>query len=119
MSSMESLDKLQAELSGNVYGDAFHTLYKLSQDVSVEHAELMAEAMKWVRKEKVEPLEAENAKLRSLCAEVAGILFDLEVDRCGLCSRDSINHPCPAHTTKGGECIIKSELRKLGIEVNK
>ena len=67
MSSMESLDKLQAELSGNVYGDAFHTLYKLSQDVNVEHAELMAQAMKWVHKEKVEPLEAENAKLRELC----------------------------------------------------
>ena len=69
MSSMESLDKLQDELSGNVYGDAFHRLYKLSQDVSVEHAELMANAMKWVHKEKVEPLEAENAKLREMLAE--------------------------------------------------
>lgn len=75
MSSMESLDKLQAELSGNVYGDAFHTLYKLSQDVNVEHAELMAQAMRYVRKEKVEPLEAENAKLRELASKL-GILAD-------------------------------------------
>lgn len=66
MSSMESLDKLQVELSGNVYADAFHNLYKLSQDVSAEHSELMAQAMKWVHKEKVEPLEVENAKLREL-----------------------------------------------------
>jgi hypothetical protein len=60
---------------------------------------------------------AENAKMRSICAEVAGILFNLDVDRCGLCDRDSINHPCPVHMTKGGECLIKSELRELGVEV--
>ena len=57
----------------------------------------------------------ENAKLRGICAEVAGILFNLDVDRCGLCQRDSINHPCPVHTVKGGECLVKSELRELGI----
>ena len=62
-------------------------------------------------------LNTENAKLRSICAEVAGILFNLDVDRCGLCQRDSINYPCPVHTVKGGECLIKSELRELGIEV--
>lgn len=66
---------------------------------------------------RIEDLERENAKLRSLCAEVAVILFDLDVDRCGLCDRDSVNHPCPVHTVKGGECLIKSELRELGIEV--
>lgn len=59
----------------------------------------------------------ENAKLRELGGEVASILFNLDVDRCGLCDRDSVNHPCPVHTVKGGECLIKSELRELGIEV--
>lgn len=59
----------------------------------------------------------ENAKLRELGGEVASILFNLDVDRCGLCQRDSINHPCPVYTVKGGECLIKSELRELGIEV--
>jgi hypothetical protein len=66
----------------------------------------------------VRKLEAENAKLNSLCTEVASILFDLDVDRCGLCQRDSISHPCPVHTVKGGECLIKSELRELGVEVD-
>ncbi len=88
MSSMESLDRLQAELSGNVYGDAFHTLYKLSQDVSVEHSELMSQAMKWVHKEKVEPLEAENAKLREQVrwlkkGDILHVLTDQEyIDQC-------------------------------------
>lgn len=63
-------------------------------------------------------LRAENAKLRELGSEVASILFNLDVDRCGLCQRDDISHPCPAHTVKGGECPIKSELRELGIEVD-
>lgn len=69
-------------------------------------------------KEVIETLEAENAKLHNICAEVAGILFDLDVDYCGLCDRDSINHPCPVHTVKGGECLIESELRELGVEVD-
>lgn len=63
-------------------------------------------------------LQAENAKLRSICAEVAYILFNLDVDYCGLCDRYSINHPCPVHMVKGGECLIESELRELGIEVD-
>lgn len=63
--------------------------------------------------------QAENAKLHSLCAEVAGILFNLvEADYCSLCDRDDINHPCPVHTVKGGECLIESELREMGIGVD-
>ena len=62
-------------------------------------------------------LMEENAKLRELGGEVASILFNLDVDRCGLCKRDDISRPCPVHTAKGGECPIKSELRELGIEV--
>lgn len=64
-----------------------------------------------------ELLVDDNAKLKKLGGEVARILFSLDVDRCGLCQRDDISHPCPAHTVKGGECSIKSELRELGIEV--
>jgi len=66
----------------------------------------------------ISDIKAENAKLRELGGEVASILFNLDVDHCGLCQRDSISHPCPVHTVKGGECLIKSELRELGIEVN-
>ena len=68
--------------------------------------------------EEIKRIKIENAKLRSICAEVAGILFNLDVDHCGLCDRDDINHPCPVHTVKGGECLIESELRELGVEVN-
>lgn len=114
MSHMESLDKLQAELSGNVYADAFHTLYKLSQDVSAEHSELMAQAMKWVRKEKVEPLEAENAKLRELASLVSEYISH---DRCEGCV---IKTACNSYeldecwmTTK-----LRNQLRELGVEVD-
>lgn len=113
MSSMESLDRLQAELSGNVYADAFHTLYKLSQDVSVEHSELMAQDMKWVHKEKVEPLEAENAKLRELLQDY----HRYEHEDCYSCRY--INE-CRAD--ESGRCIAPMRLgeryRELGIEVD-
>ena len=69
------------------------------------------------RESDLEDARVENAKLRSICAEVAGILFNLDVDYCGLCDRDSINHPCPVHTVKGGECLIESKLRELGVEI--
>lgn len=112
MSSMESLDKLQAELSGNVYADAFHTLYKLSQDVSVEHSELMSQAMKWVHKEKVEPLEAENAKLRELIR-----LMQICIEHACMCDL------CPFFVSEDMDeqrCIaeIDSRMRELGTEVN-
>lgn len=84
---------------------------KLLKELEAEHA--LAETLGHHH----EQTQAENAKLRSLCAEVAGILFNLDVDYCGLCDRDSINHPCPVHTIKGGECLIESELRELGVEV--
>lgn len=109
MSSMESLDKLQAELSGNVYGDAFHRLYKLSQDVSGEHAELMAQAMKWVRKEKVEPLEAENAKLRELVLHMYTCMGNVDADG---------NHECFSCEYEGSECEYDCCMRELGIEVD-
>ena len=69
------------------------------------------------RESDLEDARVENAKLRSICAEVAGILFNLDVDYCGLWARDSINHPCPVHTVKGGECLIESKLRELGVEI--
>lgn len=61
--------------------------------------------------------EAENAKLRELAAGIGHLLFPLDVDYCAACPRDSINHPCPVYTVDGGECLYKTDLRKLGIEV--
>lgn len=49
---------------------------------------------------------------------VAYILFNLDVDYCGLCDRNSINHPCPVYTVKGGECLYKTDLRELEVEVD-
>lgn len=111
MSSMESLDKLQAELSGNVYADAFHTLYKLSQDVSVEHSELMAQAIKRVHKEKVEPLEVENAKLRELVKD----MWPHVRHRSRMCVKCDL--PCDT----SDECLLyepmRQRMRELGLVV--
>lgn len=63
-------------------------------------------------------LEAENAKLRELLGGVGHLLFILDVDYCVACQRDSISHPCPVYTIKGGECLYKSDMRELGIEVD-
>lgn len=61
---------------------------------------------------------AENAKLRELAAGIGHLLFVLDVDYCVACPRDDINHPCPVYTVKGGECLYKSDMRELGIEVD-
>ena len=63
-------------------------------------------------------LERENAKLRELAAGIGHLLFPLYVDYCVACQRDSINHPCPVHTVEGGECLYKTDLRELGVEVD-
>lgn len=62
--------------------------------------------------------QAENAKLRELAAGIGHLLFPLDVDYCATCPRDDINHPCPVHTVKGGECLYETDLRDLGVEVN-
>ena len=63
-------------------------------------------------------LKAENAKLRELAAGIGHLLFKLDVDYCATCPRDDINHPCPVYTVKGGECLYKTDLRDLGVEVD-
>ena len=63
-------------------------------------------------------LAAENAKLRELLGGVGHLLFSLDVDYCVACPRDSISHPCPVYTIKGGECLYKSDMRELGVEVD-
>lgn len=67
----------------------------------------------------IDAIEAENNKLRKLASEIGNLLFPLDVDYCVACPRDTINHPCPVHTLKGGECLYKTDLQKLGIELNK
>lgn len=62
-------------------------------------------------------LESENAKLRELLGGVGHLLFILDVDYCVACPRDSISHPCPVYTVKGGECLYKSDMRELGVVV--
>ena len=104
--------------------DAADTIWELRDDLQRANAAVQDaehdESMAWDRVRKAEAenakLRSENARLRSICTEVADILFSLEADRCGLCDRDSVNHPCPVHTVKGGECLIKSELRELGVD---
>lgn len=62
--------------------------------------------------------ESENAKLRELAAGISHRLFHLDVDYCATCPKDSVYHPCPVYTAEGGECLYKTELRELGIEVD-
>ena len=68
--------------------------------------------------ELMDTLAAENAKLRELAAGIGHLLFALDVDYCATCPRDDINHPCPVYTVKGGECLYKTDLRDLGVEVD-
>ena len=63
-------------------------------------------------------MQAENAKLRELAAGIGHLLFPLDVDYCATCPRDDINHPCPVHTANGGECLYKTDMRELGMEVD-
>lgn len=65
----------------------------------------------------VEQLRAENAKLREMIGDVGNTLFSLDIDYCGSCTADNVNHPCPVYTVKGGECLYKTAMRELGIEV--
>lgn len=62
-------------------------------------------------------LNEENAKLRELAGGIGYLLFSLDVDYCVACPRDTINHPCPVHTLKVGECLYKTDLRELGVEL--
>lgn len=61
--------------------------------------------------------ETDNAKLRKLAVGIGNLLFSLDVDYCAACPRDGISHPCPMYTVEGGECLYKTDLRELGIEV--
>ena len=63
-------------------------------------------------------VDVENAKLRELVAGIGHLLFALDVDYCATCPRDGINHPCPVYTVDGGECLYKTDLRELGVEVD-
>lgn len=68
-------------------------------------------------RKQIDQLKAENAKLRELAAGIGYLLFILDVDYCAACPMDDINHPCPVYTVKGGECLYKTDLRELGVEV--
>lgn len=67
---------------------------------------------------KVAKIETENAELRELAAGIGHLLFALDVDYCAACPRDGINHLCPVYTSNGGECLYKTDLRELGVEVD-
>jgi hypothetical protein len=70
------------------------------------------------RRERLQNLADENVKLRELLSGVGYLLFALDVDYCVACPRDSISHPCPVYTIKGGECLYKRDMRELGIDVD-
>ena len=87
-----------------------------------ERDRLQAENAKLVMRLNAEHLvrqnvERENAKLRELVSGIGHLLFSLDVDYCAACPRDEVNHPCPVHTACGGECLYKTGLRELGVEV--
>lgn len=67
---------------------------------------------------KAAELQAENAKLRELASGIGHLLFSLDVDYCAACPRDGINYPCPVYTVDGGECLYKTDMRELGVEVD-
>ena len=84
--------------------------------------DLAAENAKLVMKLNAEHIvrqnvERENAKLRELASGIGHLLFSLDVDYCAACPRDGVNHPCPVHMACGGECMYKTDLRELGVEV--
>ena len=83
-----------------------------------EHMRLKALAVTGELEDENERLEAENAKLRELAAGIGHLLFTLDVDYCATCPKDSINHSCPVYTVDGGECLYKTDLRDLGVEVD-
>ena len=99
--------------------DAADTICELRDDLQraneavrdAEHDESRA----WDR---VRKAEAEADRLRELAAGIGHLLFALDVDYCAGCPRDDINHPCPVYTVKGGECLYKTDLRDLGVEVD-
>lgn len=69
-------------------------------------------------RERIKEIASENARLRELAAGIGHLLFSLDVDYCATCPRDNINRPCPVYTVEGGECLYKTDLRDLGVEVN-
>lgn len=80
-----------------------------------EHAQLLQENAKLFALLKHESEQTE--KLRELAEGIGHLLFSLDVDYCATCPRDGINHPCPVYTVDGGECLYKTDMRELGIEV--
>lgn len=72
----------------------------------------------WQLRDDLQRANAENAKLREMIGDVGNTLFSLDIDYCGSCTADNVNHPCPVYTVKGGECLYKTAMRELGIEVD-
>ena len=64
-----------------------------------------------------EVLQAENAKLRKLVADMHKALFSLNLDHCQACPREDAcvfmhkSFDC-------GECAFERDMRELGIEVD-
>ena len=62
-------------------------------------------------------LQAENAKLRRIAADIHKALFSLDIDHCQACPRDTINGPCTKYSVFGDdECSIEKDMRELGVE---
>ena len=64
-------------------------------------------------------LERENAKLRDLVADMSKAFLTLDIDRCQACPRDKDNCRCQMFVASDGECAFVTEMRRMGIEVER
>lgn len=105
-------------LLNKAVNDYIRAIEHICEHDALEKCSSILERHGWVRCDvNIDQLKAENAKLRELLGCVGHLLFILDVDYCVACPRDSISHPCPVYTIKGGECLYKSDMRELGVEV--
>ncbi len=89
-----------------------------NREADLEDARESVRRLMTQRDERLARAETDAERLRELVAGIGHLLFTLDVDYCAACPRDDINHSCPVYTVEGGECLYKTDLRELGVEVD-
>lgn len=57
--------------------------------------------------------------LRDLVADMSKAFLTLDIDHCQACPRDKGNRRCRMFVEADGECAFVTEMRRLGIEVER